>query len=94
MPVAAGDPLVGGEFVGTDRTAGMEAVGADANDGAQTIIAAAGKPGRGIDQHRGGIDPQHKGIGEIQPLRDNPVGVTRTMLVDVLDRRLDAIDYL
>ena len=51
LAVSFGDPFVGAEFGRTDRSAGMETARADADHSTHTVIAAAGKPRRRIDQN-------------------------------------------
>ena len=63
MPVAADDVLVGGQVGGAHGAAGVELVGADADLGAQAVLAAVGEAGRGVDHHAGGIDGGDEAVG-------------------------------
>ena len=56
LPRTAHAVFEGGQLLGADRTAGVQAAGGDADLGAEAELAAVGELGRGVVQDDGGID--------------------------------------
>jgi hypothetical protein len=78
VAVAVGDPFVRGEVVGTDRAAGMQFIGADANHRTHAIVAAE-EPGGSVNQHRGGINSSDKTLSQLHILGNDAIRMRRTI---------------
>src|SRR4051794_34573559 len=92
VTVAGDDPLVGGQVVGAHRPAGVEFVGADADLGAQAVLAAVGEAGAGVDDDRGAVDAGGEALDGAGVGAEDRVGVMRTVVVDVVDGGVDRVD--
>src|SRR5689334_1226094 len=92
MTGAGDDPLVGGEVVRAHRPAGVELVGADADFGAQAVLAAVGEARARVDHDAGAVDAggellDGEGVGG-----EDGVGVVGAVVVDVRDGLVDRVD--
>src|SRR5512134_1759138 len=89
LATAENDPLLAGEPLQSDRTAGVQLVGGDADLGAQPVLEAVGEARRGVDHHRAGVDLAQEAHGVGPVLGDDGVGVLRSVPADVLDRLVE-----
>src|SRR5688500_12771851 len=86
MTVPRDDPLVGGEVARAHGAAGVELVGADADFGAQSVLASVGESCARIDHHAGGIDALDELVDVARRGAEDRVGVVGAVAVDVIDR--------
>src|SRR6267378_8382059 len=80
-----------GQLRGADRAAGVKFPGGDADFRAEAEFAAVGELGRGVMQHDRRIDLVEKFAGGIGVFGHDRIGVLRTVVVDMRDRRVDAV---
>ena len=81
------------ELLGADRPARVEFAGGDSDLGAKAELAAIGKLRRGIVQHDRGIDLAEELRRGGRILGDDRIGVVRAVVVDMCDRRIDAVNH-
>src|SRR3954470_8427073 len=93
LAVAGDDPLIGGEVGGAHRAPGVEFVGADADFGAQAVLAAVGETGARVDDDACAIDLRGKALDGLGVAAEDGIGVVRAVFVDVIDGGVDRIDY-
>ena len=91
-PVALDDVLGGGQLAQAHRAAGVELLGADADLGAEAELLAVDEAGRGVDEHRGGVDLAGEAVGRREVAGDDGLGVTRAVAGDVVDRLVERVD--
>src|SRR5712675_2781908 len=80
-----------GQLLGADRTAGVKFSGGDADFGAEAEFAAVGKLRRCVMQHDRRIDLVEKFACRGRVLGHDRVGVVRAVIVNMRDRRADAV---
>src|SRR6059036_68700 len=80
------------QLLGADRATGVEFAGGNADLGAETELAAVGKLRRGVMEHDCGIDLVEKFLRSMRVVGHDCVGVTRAVILDMRDRRADAVD--
>src|SRR5690606_27754933 len=92
MAVTEHDPFLAGQALEADRAAGVDAVGGNADLGAEAILEAVSKPRRGIDHHRAGIDLGEETSRPRPVLGDDALGVAGAVLADVVHGVVDIGD--
>src|SRR5258708_7237308 len=92
LAAAPHDILVAGQLLDADRTASVEFVRTDADLGAHAKLGAIGKLRRRVMQHDGAIDLVEKLFRRSRGIRDDALGMLRTVLRDVGDSRGDVIN--
>src|SRR5580704_1507216 len=85
--------FVAGQLLDSDRAARVKLVGADADLGAHAELGAVRKLRGRIVQHDGAVDLGEKLLGRGGILRDDAVGMLRTITRDVSDGCIEAVDY-
>src|SRR6266404_9603978 len=83
-----------GQLLGADRPAGVKFPGGDADFRAEAEFAAVGKLRRCVMQHDRRIDLVEKFARGGLVLRHDRIGVTRTVVVNMRDRFIDAVHHL
>src|SRR5690606_42027128 len=83
LPFAGQYPLHRGEPFQPDRAACMQAVGRNADLGAQAVFETIGKAGGQVDIHGAGVDLALKAGGGSQVFGDDGVRVLRTVVLDL-----------
>src|SRR4029077_17870551 len=94
LPRTAHAVFKGGQLLGADRPARVEAAGGDADLGAEAELAAVGELGRGVVQDDGGIDLVQEFLRRGAVLGHDRVGVVRAEALDMSDRIVHAVDDL
>src|ERR1700686_1677360 len=83
-----------GELLGADRATGVKLTGGDADFRAEAEFAAVGELGRRVMQHDRRIDLVEEFAGGAGIFRHDPIGVMRTVVMNMRDRLVDAVDHL
>src|SRR3984893_8945772 len=92
LPCAVDAIFEAGQLLGADRAAGVKFSGGDADFRAEAEFAAVGELGRCVMQHDRRIDLVEKLAGGGFIFGHDRVGVARTMVVNMRDRLVDAVD--
>src|SRR5882757_7439552 len=83
LPGAVNTVFEAGQLVRTDRTAGVEFAGGNADFGAEAELAAVGELGRCVVQNDRRIDLVEKFAGGTFVLGHDRIGVMRAVIVDM-----------
>src|SRR6202051_1143984 len=92
LSAAADAVLETGELFDADRTAGVQPAGGDADFGAEAELAAVGDLRRGVVQRDRRIPFGQEFFRRGFVRGDDRVGVMRAIALDMIDRRIDAVD--
>lgn len=79
------DVLIGAKFVQAHRAAGVEAVGGDADLGAEAEFETVGKTGTGVVEDSGGINPGKELPSGFGIFGDDSIGMAGAAAVDPVD---------
>src|SRR3979490_1993332 len=94
LPGAVNAIFETGQLLGADRAAGVKFAGGDADFRAEAEFAAVGKLRRCVVQHDRGVDLIEKFARGGFILGHDRVGVVRTVVVNMRNRLVDAVDHL
>lgn len=83
LPVATDNPLIGGEFLESHRSAGVHLLGAYANLGSEAELSAIGEGCAGVHVAASGIDLIEEGLGGLGVFGYNGFGVFAAVGIDV-----------
>ncbi len=87
------DVLLAGQTFETHRAAGVQLISRNANLGTQSVFEAIGEARRGVDHHRRRIDLRDKTPCVSEVFADDRVGVMGAVLINMLDRLVQPVDY-
>src|SRR4029079_1420878 len=93
LPGAAHAILEAGELLDAAWAAGVQLAGGDADLGAEAELATVGELRRCVVQHDRGIDLVEEFLRRRLVGGDDRVGVMGAVTLDVLDRRVDAVNH-
>src|SRR5207249_6130202 len=91
LPGAADAIFEARQLLGADRAAGVEFTGGNPDLGAEAELAAIGELRRCVVQHDCGIDLAEEFLGRPGVLGHDRIGVARAVVLDMRDRRIDAV---
>src|SRR6266481_2222873 len=94
LPGAVDAVFETGQLLGADRAAGVKLTRSDTDFRAETEFAAVGELGRRVMQHDRRIDLVEEFACGGCILGYDRIGVLRTVIVDMRDRLIDAVDHL
>src|SRR5207248_3950899 len=94
LTVAVDDVFVTAQLSQTARSAGVELVGANADLRAEAEFKAVVEAGAGIHQDGGRIHFRGEATSRSQVSRNNSIGMTRPVAIDVVNRLLQILDHL
>src|SRR5262249_57596801 len=92
LSVAAYAIFEAGQLLDSDRSAGVEPPGGNADLGAEAELAAVGELRRRVMEHDGGVDFAQEFFGRLAVLGHDRVGVMRAVAFDMRHRGIDAVD--
>src|ERR1700716_727414 len=93
LPGAVDAVFETGQLLGADRATGVKFAGGDPDFRAEAEFAAVGKLGRCVMQHDRRIDLVEKFARDGFVFRHDRIGVLRTVVMNMRDRFLDAVDH-
>src|SRR6266436_8847246 len=94
LPGAVDAVFETGQLLGADRAAGVKLTRSYPDFRAEAEFAAVGELGRRVMQHDRRIDLVEKLAGGACIFRHDRIGVMRTVIVNMHDRLVDAVDHL
>src|SRR5438034_245277 len=92
LPGAVDAILEAGQLLGTNRPAGVEFAGGDADLGAEAELAAIGELRRRVMQHDRGVDLVEESLRSASVFGHDRIGVVRAVIVDMRDRLIEPVD--
>ena len=93
LPIAVDDPLGGGQLSEAAGASGVVFVGADADLGTETELAAIVEAGAGVDDHGRGVDLGDEPAGVGEALGHDHLGMTRSVAGNMSNGLVDRIDH-
>lgn len=89
---AGDDVFVAGEFPKTAGSAGVKLVGADSDFSTEAELAAIVEASASVNHDGSGIDGGREPTRVLEISRHDPVGVMRTIVIDMRNRFINRLD--